>query len=424
METRRPATTTNETKTKTVATNATTDVRASATPLPASSPVSPRLRANAPGFRTATLVGLTATQKRAFHRARASEIELIEEDAEIFAYEFAAAATTTTTTTTTTERARPSSTCAYAQKSLTASQWNLDRVAHGSTRASRLDGAFEPPECLCGRGVHVFVLDTGVRVTHEDFRPPERVGAGWNFVGCGGEVDDQSGHGTHTAGTAVGATSGVAKCATLHPVQILDGEGKGKSSDVLSALDWVADRDVGAGARKVVSMSVGGPRSAAVDAAVREMVAMGVVVVAAAGNEGRDAAAVSPAGEPAAVTVGSTSCPSGDGGGGGGGRCASDAVSGFSNYGQVVDVYAPGETVRSAWRTGDDAYRVSSGTSMACPLVAGAAALYLEKFPSATPEDVARAIAATATPVTWGENEGGAGGGMLNLPAMLREPPK
>ena len=179
---------------------------------------------------------------------------------------------------------------------------------------------------VCADEAYVFVLDTGVRVTHEDFRPPERVGSGWNFVGCGDEVDDQSGHGTHTAGTAVGATSGVAKCATLHPVQILDGEGKGKSSDVLSALDWVADRDVGAGARKVVSMSVGGPRSAAIDAAVREMVAMGVFVVAAAGNEGRDAAAVSPAGEPAAVTVGSsTSCPSS---GDGGGRCASDAVSG------------------------------------------------------------------------------------------------
>ena len=79
----------------------------------------------------------------------------------LFAYEFAAAATTMTTT----ERARPSSTCAYAQTSLTASQWNLDRVAHGSTRASRLDGAFEPPECLCGRGVHVFVLDTGCALT-------------------------------------------------------------------------------------------------------------------------------------------------------------------------------------------------------------------------------------------------------------------
>ena len=391
------------------------EVRAAEAGLPegTSFPVTPRLRANAPGFRTATLVGLTATQKRAFHRAHASEIEVIEEDAEVFAY--ASAATTTT-------RARSTSTCAHAQNSLTASQWNLDRLAHAPTRAlpSRLDGTFEPPECLCGRGVHVFVLDTGVRVTHEDFRPPERVGSGWNFVGCGDEVDDQSGHGTHTAGTAVGATSGVAKCATLHPVQILDGEGKGKSSDVLSALDWVADRDVGAGARKVVSMSVGGPRSAAIDAAVREMVAMGVIVVAAAGNEGRDAAAVSPAGEPAAVTVGSTSCPSS---GDGGGRCASDAVSGFSNYGRVVDVYAPGEKVRSAWRTSDDAYRVSSGTSMACPLVAGAASLYLEKFPAATPEDVARAIAATATPVTWGDSEGEGGGGMLNLPAMLREAP-
>ena len=115
--------------------------------------------------------------------------------------------------------------------------------------------------------------------------------AGWNFVGdaCGGIVDDQSGHGTHVAATALGATSGVAKCANLVPVQILDGAGQGKGSYILSALDWVAEQDVGPGGRKIVSMSVGGPRSAVIDAAVREIVSSGIVVVAAAGNDGKDA---------------------------------------------------------------------------------------------------------------------------------------
>ena len=165
--------------------------------------------------------------------------------------------------------------------------------------------------------------------------------------------------------TTTTLASGVAKCATLVPVQILDGEGKGKSSTILSALDWVADQDAGVGQRKVVSMSVGGPKSEVINAAVREMVSMGIPVVAAAGNEGENADGVSPASETAAITVGSTSCPGGGGGGGSDSRCAADVVSDFSNYGATVDVYAPGHKIRSAWMTSDKSYRVSSGTSMA-----------------------------------------------------------
>lgn len=211
------------------------------------------------------------------------------------------------------------------------------------------------------------------------------------------------------------------------PVQILDGEGKGKSSTVLSALDWVADHDAG-GQRKVVSMSVGGPRSEVINAAVRDMTAMGIPVVAAAGNEAEDADGVSPASETSAITVGSTSCPSV----GGGERCAADVVSAFSNYGASVDVHAPGSQIRSAWTTSDKAYRLSSGTSMAAPLVAGAVALYLEKYPAATCDDVAMAVAATATPVvvigggggSGGGSQSGGRGGMLNLPAMLGVQPR
>lgn len=132
---------------------------------------------------------------------------------------------------------------------------------------------------------------------------------------------------------------------------------------------------------------------------------------------------VSPASEPRAITVGSTSCPSSRSGGG---RCASDAVSAFSNFGAAVDVYAPGSEIRSAWKTSDMAYRVSSGTSMAAPLVAGAVALYLEKYPTATTDDVAYAITATTTPVTGakGGTVAARGGGMLNLMGMLGVQPR
>ena len=321
--------------------------------------------------------------------------------------------------------------CDFEQSSLTFDQWNLDRATYPAERAdeykpdgrgngglSLLDGIFAPPDCLCGRGVVIYMLDTGVRTTHEDFAPASRVDPGWNFVGCSGKVQDESGHGTHTAGTALGRISGVAKCASLVPVQILDWEGKGKSSSILSALDWVADHDAG-NARKVVSMSVGGPRSEIINGAVREMVAMGIPIIAAAGNEGEDANGVSPASESLAITVGSTSCPEG-----GGGRCTSDAASGFSNFGALVDVYAPGDQIRSAWMTSDNSYKVSSGTSMAAPLVAGAVALYLEKFPAATCYDVANAIGQTVTPVTGTKGGGESKGGMLNMPAMLKIQPQ
>jgi subtilisin family serine protease len=356
---------------------------------------------------------------------------------------------------------RPRASCAaLAQGALTAAPWNLDRVSApagaAGTRRSRLDGAFAAPECLCGRGVDVFVVDTGARTSHSEFRG--RVGGGANFVdpapsacdGSGtsaevsGDVHDDSGHGTHVAGTALGSTSGVAKCATLRPVRILDGDGKGKSSSILEALDWIAARvSENGGRRSVVSMSLGGPRSGAVDDAVAEMAERhGVPVIVAAGNEARDASDTSPAGAGAAVAVGSTSCyPDAETKtktktktnaedaraerGASSERCVTDVVSPFSNHGDVVRVYAPGHGVRSAWNAGDDAFEKSSGTSMAAPLVAGAAALYLEKYPTAKPSDVARALTTTATAVTWddGREEIGGGGGMLDLEAMLRVAP-
>jgi subtilisin family serine protease len=252
--------------------------------------VSPRsvLVPSAPGFRTATLWSAWGASTVDEFRGRFDDdVELIEPDFTVTAFQqpawnsfqqpaYVAAP-------------RRDTQCAYSQANLMPGQWNLDRVDGAAGRA--LDGYFAPPECLCGKNVFIYVLDTGARTTHEDFKPASRCAAGWNFVGdaCGGIVNDQSGHGTHVAATALGATSGVAKCANLVPVQILDGAGQGKGSYILSALDWVAEQDVGPGGRKIVSMSVGGPRSAVIDAAVREIVSSGIVVVAAAGNDGKDA---------------------------------------------------------------------------------------------------------------------------------------
>jgi subtilisin family serine protease len=396
----------------------------------------PSLRAAAPAFRVAVLDGASAADRDAFLREYEDDIESFETDVEMRAFDvdvdFDSDANANANAPGPVMRAA----CPYSQTSLTDAQWNLDRATYEQMQMpnaasispatiSRLDGAYDPPDCLCGRGVHVYSLDTGVRVTHEDFTPHGRVESGWNFVGCDGKVFDASGHGTHVAATAVGATSGIAKCASLTPVQILDGEGRGSSSDVLSALDWVLEREIPPGHRKVVSMSVGGPRSEAVNAAVRDLTSLGVVVVAAGGNEREDARGVSPASEPAALTVGSTACRVAKTDGA---RCAGDAMSPFSNYGPVVDVFAPGSDVRSAWKTSDASYRVVSGTSMAAPLVAGAAALYLEKYPTASVEDVARAATQTATALNGVEGEGSGGGGgggrVLNLPAMLaRAPP-
>jgi subtilisin family serine protease len=189
-------------------------------------------------------------------------------------------------------------------------------------------------------------------------------------------------------------------------------------SAVVSALDWVADQDVGPGNRKIVSMSAGGARSEAVDAAVRDLVRnLNVPVIVAAGNDGRDAEGTSPAREPSAITVGATDAPD---------DARYDVVSAFSNFGASVDVYAPGSEVRSCWKDGDWSFETVSGTSMACPLVAGAVAAYLEKFPDASAEAVADAVRETATEVRWkgkGGAKGKGAGGMLNLAGMLARAP-
>ena len=271
--------------------------------------------------------------------------------------------------------------------------WGLDRIGQRSTN---LDGAYNPS--LAGAGVHVYVIDTGIRASHDEFGNGTRVGAGFDFVDEDADPTDCNGHGTHCAGTAVGSSYGVAPAATLHGVRVLSCSGSGSLSDVVDGMRWVADNHASLhpGERAVASMSLGGGNSPGIKDAVSYMTQRDVVVVAAAGNSDQDACNYSPANAPDAITVGATSNP---------GAGATDPRAAYSNYGSCVDIFAPGSSVKSAWWDEDDSHNTISGTSMACPHVAGAAAAYLTIHPTATPAEVSAGIVAAATPNTIGDAE-------------------
>src|SRR5690606_17795878 len=193
-------------------------------------------------------------------------------------------------------------------------------------------------------------------------------------------TNDCNGHGTHVASTVGGTTYGVAKGATLVPVRVLGCTGSGSTSGIIAGMDWVANN---APRPSVVNMSLGGGAATTLDQAVDRLVARGIPVVVAAGNENQNACNVSPARAAAAITVGSTT--------------SSDARSSFSNWGSCVDLFAPGSSITSAWHTSNTATNSISGTSMASPHVAGAVALYLQGNPSASPSQVSSAVNAAAT---------------------------
>jgi subtilisin family serine protease len=233
-----------------------------------------------------------------------------------------------------------------------------------------------------GSGVWAFIIDTGIRADHTEFGG--RVIAGFSSVSDGNGTNDCHGHGTHVSGTVGGATYGVAKQVTLVPVRVLKCDGTGPFSGIIAGLDWVAKQTTKRPA--VANMSLGGSRSTSINAAVARAVASGVTVAVAAGNDNIDACQKSPASEPSAITVGATK--------------DDDARASFSNFGQCVDIFAPGVGITSSWNTNASATNTISGTSMATPHVAGAAALVLSSYPSATPAAVANFLVSTATPGT------------------------
>ncbi|MBL8264538.1 MAG: S8 family serine peptidase [Xanthomonadaceae bacterium] len=252
--------------------------------------------------------------------------------------------------------------------------WGLDRI---DQRDLPLNNSYTYD--TTAPGVHAYIIDTGVLLTHSEFSG--RMGNGYDAVTSGGNANDCHGHGTHVAGTVGGTTWGVAKGVTIHPVRVLGCNGSGTNAGVIAGMDWVANNHV---KPAVANMSLGGGASQSTDDAVARMTNAGVTVVVAAGNNNASACNYSPARAPSAITTGSTT--------------NTDARSSFSNYGTCLDIFAPGSSITSAWYTSTTATNTISGTSMASPHVAGVAALYLATNPTATPSQVTTAIINNATP--------------------------
>ncbi|MFL5348641.1 MAG: S8 family peptidase [Hyalangium sp.] len=208
--------------------------------------------------------------------------------------------------------------------------------------------------------VHAYIIDTGILSTHSEFEG--RATKDYDAIGDGQNGNDCNGHGTHVAGTVGGKTYGVAKKVRLHGVRVLSCTGSGSYAGVVAGVDWVTGN---AQKPAVANMSLGGGIDPALDTALTNSVNSGVVYAVAAGNSNADACGFSPAHIPAAITVGASTI--------------GDARASFSNYGPCLDIYAPGLNITSAWIGSDTATNTISGTSMASPHVAGAAALLLAK---------------------------------------------
>ena len=255
--------------------------------------------------------------------------------------------------------------------------WNLDRI---DQRGLPLDSTYTYTED--GSGVSAYVIDSGIRSTHQDFAGGRvKPGAYWDF-GDGLGITDCNGHGTHVTGTVGGTTWGVAKLVDIVPVKVFPCSGPTQMSIVVEGMNWVIG-DHGAGTPAVVNLSLGGSASGVVDDAVNRLVADGITVVAAAGNDGANTCSFSPARAPAAITVAASD------------RFDDDAS--FSNHGICNDIFAPGVEITSASHASDTGTAVHDGTSMAAPHVTGVAALILQRNPSATPAQVWQTMSAQAT---------------------------
>ena len=247
--------------------------------------------------------------------------------------------------------------------------WGLDRI---DQRGLPLNRRYDPGE-VTGKGVHVYVIDTGIDPNHREFQG--RLGEGRNTA-TGGEPRDGHGHGTHVAGTAGGTEFGVAKQATLHAVKVLGDNGRGTDSEVIAGIDWVTEHARANGWPAVANMSLGGTPAPALDMAVCRSLEAGVVHAVASGNDDGNACDGSPARVIQAIGAGATT--------------ERDQRASFSNKGRCVAIFAPGEQITSARNRGGST--TLSGTSMASPHVAGVAALCLERHPGSTPEQVKRCI--------------------------------
>ncbi|MFG3258205.1 S8 family serine peptidase [Streptomyces sp. NPDC048172] len=252
--------------------------------------------------------------------------------------------------------------------------WGLDRIDQAKPT---LNKKYTYP-AGAGAGATAYVLDTGIRIGHKDFGG--RASYGFNAFDGSKKAGDGHGHGTHVAGTVAGGKYGVAKKAKVVAVKILKDSGSGTTASAVAGIDWVTKNHKGP---SVANMSIGGPKDAAMDAALKKSIASGVTYAVSAGNESANASTQSPARVKEAITVAASD--------------KADKQADFSNYGKLVDLYAPGVNIVSLSNKSNTGTATMSGTSMASPHVAGAAALYVAGHKSATPAQVASALTKGAT---------------------------
>ena len=251
--------------------------------------------------------------------------------------------------------------------------WGLDRIDQrnlplSTTYTYGVDGS----------GVTVYIIDTGINFTHNEYAG--RAFTGIDEITSGGSATDCNGHGSHVSGTVGGTTYGVAKKVKLVAVRVLDCSGSGSTSGVIAGIDWVTQH---ATLPAAANMSLGGGFSSTLNAAVTNSINAGIVYGVAAGNSAGNACLESPSSTPSAIVVGATTI--------------SDAFASFSNFGSCVKINAPGVGITSAWIGSNTATNTISGTSMATPHVVGAVALYLQSNPTATPAAVRTALTSNAT---------------------------
>jgi len=223
-----------------------------------------------------------------------------------------------------------------------------------------------------GEGTDNYVIDTGILVSHSDFGG--RAKQGISYVSGESTSIDLNGHGTHCAGTIGGSQYGIAKKSTLIAVKVLDKNGSGSLTAIINGCNWVANQVKSSKRPSTANLSLGAGLSTTVNNAVNSLFDAGVFVAVAAGNSNANACNYSPASATKPVSVGATD--------------SSDILASFSNWGNCVDVLAPGRDILSAWIGSNTATATISGTSMASPHVAGVAAMYLSLHPNASPAAV------------------------------------
>ncbi|KAF8662094.1 hypothetical protein AX16_001204 [Volvariella volvacea WC 439] len=260
--------------------------------------------------------------------------------------------------------------------------WGLQRISQDAKLTNQdptvLTFTYTYNDVGNASGADVYVVDTGVYTAHSEFEGRAR----WGATFGGYASADGNGHGTHCAGTIGGKTYGVAKKVNIIAVKVLSDSGSGTVTDIVSGLNWVLTQARATGRPSIVSMSLGGGASTSLDSAVASLTSGGVHVVVAAGNNNDDANFYSPARAPSAITVGASTI--------------ADARASFSNYGSVVDVFAPGQDVISAWIGSTTATNRISGTSMATPHVAGLSAYLISKDGNLSPAALSTKIQSLA----------------------------